>query len=306
MIILDEAHRIPAKILSEIQDLSDHLDIAVVLVGTDRLNTLLEQDEQVDLRFCHRYHFKCLDADELREMTALWEEHVLQLAKPSNLTTVKAQNMLYPATRGYIGLLDQILCEAATRVIQQGKSYIDLDTRPFMNDPEVKTINSWMFRVTAYPGESFGHFLSRFRRANYLSSGQLSAILGLRYLAVSYWETPSRRRMPDKKNWKLLSDMTGVAETNLRSMLMPKSIALCLRTRLCSLCYGEEPFHRLIWQNANIVECDRHGCELLSMCPQCGIDFQLPALWESGQCEQCYLPFYDMNKFRRSIEGIFT
>jgi DNA transposition AAA+ family ATPase len=128
MIILDEAHRIPAKMLSEIQDLSEHLEIAVVLVGTYRLNTLLEQDEQVDLRFCPTYHFKCLDADELREMTALWEEHVLQLSKPSNLSAVKAQNMLYPATRGYIGLLDIILCEAATRVIQQGKTHVDLDT----------------------------------------------------------------------------------------------------------------------------------------------------------------------------------
>jgi DNA transposition AAA+ family ATPase len=128
MIILDEAHDIPATILSEIQDLSDHLEIAVVLVGTTtRLNTLLGLDEQVDRRFCHIYQFSCLNPDELREMTALWEEHVLQLPKPSNLTTVKVQKMLYPATRGYIGFLDQVLCEAATRVIQQGKSHVDLD-----------------------------------------------------------------------------------------------------------------------------------------------------------------------------------
>lgn len=127
MIILDEAHCISTTILSEIQDLSDHLEIAVVLVGTDRLNTLLGLDEQVDRRFCHIYQFSCLNTDELREMTALWEEHVLQLPKPSNLTALKVQSILYPATRGYIGLLDQILCEAATRVIQQGKSHVDLD-----------------------------------------------------------------------------------------------------------------------------------------------------------------------------------
>lgn len=171
-----------------------------------------------------------------------------------------------------------------------------------MKTQEVKAINSWVFRVTAHPGESFGHFLSRFRRANYLSSGQLSTILGLRYLAVSYWETPSRRRTPAARDWRVLSEMTGVNEAQLRSMLMPKHTALCLRTRLCALCYGEGPFHRLIWQNANISECDRHRCELLSMCPQCGIDFQLPALWEVGQCEQCYLPFAEMNDFHRSSE----
>jgi hypothetical protein len=91
------------------------------------LNTLLGLDEQVDRRFCHIYQFSCLNTDELREMTGLWEEHVLQLPERSNLTSLKAQNMLCPATRGYIGLLDQILCEAATRVIQQGKSHVDLE-----------------------------------------------------------------------------------------------------------------------------------------------------------------------------------
>jgi DNA transposition AAA+ family ATPase len=127
MIILDEAHRISIKALSEIRDISDHLEIAVVLVGTDRLNTVLGQDEQVDYRFFASYRFTHLNADELREMTALWEEHVLQLPEPSKLTANKAQNMLLPATRGYIGLLDQILCEAAIRAIQQDKSHVDID-----------------------------------------------------------------------------------------------------------------------------------------------------------------------------------
>lgn len=60
-------------------------------------------------------------------MTALWEEHVLQLPEPSNLTAAKAQNMLFPATQGCIGLLDQVLCEAGIRAIQTGKPRVDLD-----------------------------------------------------------------------------------------------------------------------------------------------------------------------------------
>lgn len=127
MLVLDEAHRIPLKALVEIQDISDHLEIAVVLVGTDRLNALLGNDDQVDYRFFSSYRFTRLNSDELREMTALWEEHVLQLPEPSNLTTTKAQSMILPATRGYIGLLDQILCEAAIRAIQKGKSHVDLE-----------------------------------------------------------------------------------------------------------------------------------------------------------------------------------
>jgi TniQ len=94
--------------------------------------------------------------------------------------------------------------------------------------------------------------------------------------------------------------------TQLQSMLMLKKISLYLRTRLCALCYREEPFHRLNWQRANVTECDRHGCELLSMCPQCGIDFKLPALWAVGECEQCSLPFAKMNDFHRSAERSFS
>jgi DNA transposition AAA+ family ATPase len=127
MIILDEAHRISIKALSEIRDISDRLEIAVVLVGTDRLNTLVGQDEQILYRFLPAYRFTRLSADELRDMTMLWEEHVLQMPEPSKLSTAKAQNMLLPATRGYIGLLDQILSEAAIRALQQRQSHVGLD-----------------------------------------------------------------------------------------------------------------------------------------------------------------------------------
>jgi transcriptional regulator with XRE-family HTH domain len=165
---------------------------------------------------------------------------------------------------------------------------------------EMEAIDSWMFRVQAHPGESFGHFMGRFRRANCLSSRQMSAMLGVRYLAVSYWEAPSRRRTPAAKDFEGLSQLTGVGVTQLQSMLMPKDIRLCLRTRLCALCYAETPFHKLTWQDANIAECDRHQCELLSMCPRCGSDFQLPAYWEVGQCDRCHLPFVEMSFFQDS------
>ena len=61
-------------------------------------------------------------------MTALWEEHVLPLPEASNLTNDKAQRLLLQATRGYIGVLDQILCEAAIRTLQMRKPRITLQT----------------------------------------------------------------------------------------------------------------------------------------------------------------------------------
>lgn len=126
MIIFDEAQRATAQAMSEIRDLSDLLEIAVVLVGTDRLNAVIQRDEQVLYRFLSAYRFSRLGREELQEMTALWEAHVLQLPEPSNLTHAKAQTLLLQATRGYIGVLDQILCEAAIRALQRDQKRIEL------------------------------------------------------------------------------------------------------------------------------------------------------------------------------------
>lgn len=128
MIILDEAQRVNAQTMSEIRDISDILEIAVVLVGTDRLNAVIQRDDQILYRFLSAYRFSRLDTEELQEMTALWEEHILKLPEPSNLTNDKAQRLLLQATRGYIGVLDQILCEAAIRTLQMRKPRITLPT----------------------------------------------------------------------------------------------------------------------------------------------------------------------------------
>lgn len=128
MIIFDEAQRATAQAMSEIRDISDLLEIAVVLVGTDRLNAVVQRDEQVLYRFLASYRFSRLGSEALRDLTALWEEPVLQLPEPSNLTDAKAQHLLLQATRGYIGVLDQILCEAAIRTLQLGKPCIELPT----------------------------------------------------------------------------------------------------------------------------------------------------------------------------------
>jgi DNA transposition AAA+ family ATPase len=127
MIILDEAHRISLKALSEIRDISDLLQIAVVLVGTDRLNAVLGQDEQIQNRFFLSYQFTKLNADELKEMTAFWEQHVLQMPEPSKLNVARVQSLLLRSTRGYIGLLDKVLREAAIRALMSGQRSIGLD-----------------------------------------------------------------------------------------------------------------------------------------------------------------------------------
>ncbi len=53
---------------------------------------------------------------------------------------------------------------------------------------------SWVFRVIADKGESLGHFLGRFRRANQLSHKAIAEHLGVCVAWVQDWEIPSRRR----------------------------------------------------------------------------------------------------------------
>lgn len=126
MIILDEAHRFRSKTFSEIRDVFDLLGIAVVLVGTDRLDAVVRRDEQVHNRFmaCHRFHR--FDSQTLEDTTAIWEEYVLKLPQSSNLTSAPMQKILGTTTRGYLGALDEILRNAARRALQNGQSRIEV------------------------------------------------------------------------------------------------------------------------------------------------------------------------------------
>jgi len=156
------------------------------------------------------------------------------------------------------------------------------------------SLQPWLFQVQPYPEESFSHFLGRFRRANHLSSAHLSAMLNQREYAVSYWETPSRRRQPDSSTLQHLSQLTGIAVERLNMMRSPRGIQLHFPTRLGAYCYAESPHHRLSWQIADRSHCEIHKRKLLEVCPQCRKTFQLPSYWQSGTCDRCHFPFQKM------------
>ena len=162
-------------------------------------------------------------------------------------------------------------------------------------------IQPWLFQVKPYPEESFSHFLGRFRRANRLSSAHLSAMLNQRPYAVSYWETPSRRRQPDSSALQHLSHLTSVTIERLNKMRSPRGVQLHFPTRLCACCYTESPHHRLSWQIAKRSHCEVHQRRLLDVCPKCRSLFQLPSYWQRGMCDYCYFPFHQMAAFQKEI-----
>lgn len=161
---------------------------------------------------------------------------------------------------------------------------------------------SWVFRVEAHRGESLGHFLGRFRRANQLSYKAIAAHLGIRVEWVMAWEAPSRRRNPTSLQLIALSKLTDVEPKQLSAMLPPEP--LHLQTRLCAACYAEMPVHRSTWQRAKTNRCDRHRLRLLSACPECGTGFRTPALWSDDCCEYCGLPFSQMVTLQQSLNAL--
>ncbi len=126
MLIIDEAHRLRPKSFSDLQDILDDLQIAIVLVGTDRLDAVARRDEQVYRRFIASTRYERLTPAQLAQTSAIWEAYVLKLQEPSNLSSAKMQQILGPATGGYIGLLDRILREAAVRALQKGLNSISV------------------------------------------------------------------------------------------------------------------------------------------------------------------------------------
>jgi transcriptional regulator with XRE-family HTH domain len=83
-----------------------------------------------------------------------------------------------------------------------------------------------LFRVEAYRGESLGHFLGRFRRANALSHKSLAEHLSIRVEWIIAWESPSRRRNPTPLQLFALSKLVEVEPHDLAEMLPPEPLEL--------------------------------------------------------------------------------
>lgn len=125
MLIIDEADRLKPETFAEVRDIYDKLGIALVLVGTDRLDAVIKRDEQVYNRFRAHRRFGKLTGEEFRKTVIIWEDKVLKLPVASNLTSKEMQKILLKATEGYIGRLDEVLREAAIKSLSRGFKKIE-------------------------------------------------------------------------------------------------------------------------------------------------------------------------------------
>jgi hypothetical protein len=125
MLIIDEADRLKPDTFPEVRDINDKLEISVVLVGTDRLDAVIKRDEQVYNRFRSHRRFGKLTGEDFKRTVAIWEEKVLKLPVASNLTRQEILKILFKATEGYIGRLDEVLRESAIKSLSKGYKNID-------------------------------------------------------------------------------------------------------------------------------------------------------------------------------------
>ena len=160
-------------------------------------------------------------------------------------------------------------------------------------------IQPWLFQVEPYEGESFSHFLGRFRRPNHLTPSGLGQLAGIGAV-VARWERFHLNPFPSCKELEALASVLGVSADRLTAMLPPQGVGMQWSPiRLCGACYGETPCHRIEWQYKSTWKCDRHQLRLLAKCPQCEAQFRTPALWSDAACQRCSKPFAKMAELQK-------
>ena len=125
VLIVDEADRLKQRTFFDLHDIRDTLEISIVVVGTERLDAVLDKEISIARRFADYYQFGRLVGKQFKETLEIWENDLLRLPLPSNLTSKELLKILDEATGGYISDLDEILKKAAIRSLQAGFKRID-------------------------------------------------------------------------------------------------------------------------------------------------------------------------------------
>ena len=162
--------------------------------------------------------------------------------------------------------------------------------------------------VQPHENESISHYLGRLRRTrgNNLPSGYaLGQLIGVGS-AVARWENLYFNPFPEGEALEILAVLCRINADILRAMLPQKGRSMQPKPiMLCGACDSEVPCHRMDWQyKVEIPICDRHHLQLLNKCPCCKKPFQIPSLWEKGECHHCGMPFRSMGKKQKQVKTL--
>lgn len=133
VLICDELHNVLLSpginqrlIMAHIRELTNKLQIHVVLAGTEIAQQAADADDQISRRLARRELPKWkLDRDFLRLLRSF--EAVMPLPHPSNLASEETAREIEQKTDGTIGSIAYVVSEAAANAIRGGFKKIDLD-----------------------------------------------------------------------------------------------------------------------------------------------------------------------------------
>ena len=149
VLLVDEAHCLHFDALKTVRSFYDDQDLGVIpiLIGTsNRLDTLMEKDEQVTNRFANTFVFEELVGDKFSGIVKIWGEKIIRMQDPlvaKDLSKVDGKEKIIPLiktgreginkdlastleemTSGELRLLDNILRDAAVRLLEKKISEI--------------------------------------------------------------------------------------------------------------------------------------------------------------------------------------
>lgn len=124
VLLFDEANHLNRDALGEMHYLEEIEAVStIILIGTDRLDALMAQDEQVQRRY-PRYHYGRVSEKELKNLVELWESEILCLPVTSNLKSGRNFKLIIAATGNCIGKMDELLRRTAIKALISGESKI--------------------------------------------------------------------------------------------------------------------------------------------------------------------------------------
>jgi hypothetical protein len=151
-----------------------------------------------------------------------------------------------------------------------------------------------------YEGESISHYLGRWRRQETVSLFSIYSLSHTLRLGkvLTRWEKFFFNPYPTQAELEKVRKVLELEVDRLLLMFPPKNEPLVKPgvVRFCPTCYIEAPYHRIEWQFQSTAGCEKHRLRLFAKCPgyKCEERIPLPALWGSGRCEKCGMPYKTM------------
>jgi len=100
VLLVDNAHRLTQKAVSDIIELSKLYGISVILIEPPELDSVLDEEYNLFRPFKHFFRFEALSLEELTSILETFQEEFLGLPKASNFIDSSSIQTLFDMSEG--------------------------------------------------------------------------------------------------------------------------------------------------------------------------------------------------------------